>query len=491
MFLVFVLVPLYWVVITSIKPSDDYLAVPPVWFPAHPTLVHYTAALFAYRGLNGLLNSLIVASATTVLSAILGTCMGYSFVRFNTGGKHLALWVLSQRFLPPIAIVLPLFLLYRGYGLYDTRSGLVLAYTVMTLPLSVWMMYAYFRQVPRALEEAALVDGCGWWQAFWKIAVPLALPGIVAAAVFAFIAVWTEFFFALILTSRNAFTLPTVFRSFRRLPRRAIWRIQRIGRHVAGAVDRARHAGAAASGAGSDTGSSPGMTPDITLRLYGAPRPPATQPRVVTAGRLSFTQDGLSLRWISYDGVELLRSIAFVVRDADWGTYAPAVQAKVLEHRNGVIRLLLSANIDSGTARLSCRITIEAMETILTATAEATAIGDFVTNRTGFVVLHPATCAGESTRIEHVDGKTTDGVFPKLISPHQPFMAMQTITHQPSLGITVQTRFEGDVFEMEDQRNWSDASFKTYSRPLSLPFPVTIPERRNRPAERRCAGQCR
>jgi multiple sugar transport system permease protein len=213
-FAAFVILPLYWVVITSIKPSDDYLASPPVFFPARPTIVHYTAALFAYRGLTGLLNSVIVASATTVLSVLLGTCMGYSFVRFNTGGKHLAFWVLSQRFLPPVAVVLPIFLLYRNYGLYDTRFGLVLAYTVFTLPLSAWMMYAYFRHVPRELEDAALVDGASRWQAFWRVAVPLAAPGIAAAAVFAFIAVWTEFFFALILTSRNAFTLPTVFRSF-------------------------------------------------------------------------------------------------------------------------------------------------------------------------------------------------------------------------------------------------------------------------------------
>jgi multiple sugar transport system permease protein len=214
LFALFVLVPLYWVVITSIKPSDDYLAIPPVFFPAHPTLVHYTAALFAYRGLAGLLNSVIVATATTLLSVLLGTCMGYSFVRFDTGGGHLAFWVLSQRFLPPIAVVLPIFLLYRSYGLYDTRAGLVLAYTVFTLPLSAWLMYAYFRHVPRELEDAALVDGATRWQAFWRVAIPLAAPGIAAAAVFAFIAVWTEFFFALILTSRNAFTLPTVFRAF-------------------------------------------------------------------------------------------------------------------------------------------------------------------------------------------------------------------------------------------------------------------------------------
>ena len=126
LFVLFVLAPLYWVVITSIKPVSDYLTTPPVWFPAEPTFVHYTAALFAYRGLQGLINSFVVATATTVLSALLGTLMGYSFARFNTGGPHLSFWVLSQRFLPPIAIVLPVFLLYRGLGLYISRIGLVL-----------------------------------------------------------------------------------------------------------------------------------------------------------------------------------------------------------------------------------------------------------------------------------------------------------------------------------------------------------------------------
>lgn len=209
-----VLLPLYWVAVTSIKPSDDYLAVPPVWFPAHPTLVHYVAALFAYRGLEGLSHSVTVSAGASALSVLLGVPMGYSLARFRTGGKHLAMWVLSQRFLPPVAIGLPIFLLYRNYRLYDTQLGLVLVYAVMTLPLTVWMMFAYFRQLPAELEDAARVDGCSWWQAFCRVAIPLALPGIAAASVFAFIAVWTEFFFALILTSRHAFTLPTVFRSF-------------------------------------------------------------------------------------------------------------------------------------------------------------------------------------------------------------------------------------------------------------------------------------
>jgi multiple sugar transport system permease protein len=211
---IFVLAPLYWVFVTSIKPSDDYLATPPVWFPAQPTIVHYAAALFAYRGLQGLINSLIISVSATILSCVFGTLMAYSLARFNTGGQHLSFWVLSQRFLPPIAIVLPIFLNYRVLGLNDTHFGLILAYTVFTLPVSVWMMFAYFRQMPRSLEEAALVDGCTRWTSFWRVAVPLATPGIVAAAVFTFIACWTEFFFALVLTSRNAYTLPTVFRAF-------------------------------------------------------------------------------------------------------------------------------------------------------------------------------------------------------------------------------------------------------------------------------------
>jgi multiple sugar transport system permease protein len=214
LYLAFLLAPLYWMFITSIKPSDDYLAVPPVWFPDEPTLIHYTVALFSYRGLKGLINSLIISSAATVLSALIGSLMAYSLARFNTGGKHLSFWVLSQRFLPPVAIVIPVFLIYRHTGMHDTHIGLIIAYTVFTLPVSVWMMYAYFRQLPRSMEDAALVDGCTRWQAFWRVALPLSAPGMVAAAVFAFIACWTEFFFALVLTSRDAFTLPTVFRAF-------------------------------------------------------------------------------------------------------------------------------------------------------------------------------------------------------------------------------------------------------------------------------------
>ena len=125
-------------------------------FPDELTLLHYTAALYAYRGLDGPINSLIISTSATILSAFFGTLMAYSLARFNTGGQHLSFWVLSQRFLPPIAVVLPIFLIYRVLRLNDTHVGLIIAYTVFTLPVSVWMMFAYFRQMPGSLEEAAL-----------------------------------------------------------------------------------------------------------------------------------------------------------------------------------------------------------------------------------------------------------------------------------------------------------------------------------------------
>lgn len=214
LFLLFVLGPLYWVFVTSIKPVEDYQTVPPVWFPAEPTFLHFTAAMTDFRGWTGIKNSLIVAGLATIASVFAGTLAAYSMARFNTGGKHFAFWVLSQRIMPPIAIVIPIFLIYRELNLIDSRLGLVALYTVFTLPFSIWMMFTYFRQMPVALEEAALVDGCTRFQALTKIAWPLAAPGIVSAAAFAFIFSWTEFLFALVLTSSEAVTVPVVISQF-------------------------------------------------------------------------------------------------------------------------------------------------------------------------------------------------------------------------------------------------------------------------------------
>ena len=217
LYLGFLLLPLYWAAVTSIKPQEDLLADPPIWWPSDPTRLHYTTALDSFNGWKGLRNSLIVAMATTVIALIIGTAAAYSMARFRTGGKHLAFWFLSQRLLLPIAVIIPVFLLYSryseawfGFQLVDTKTGLVLLYTVFALPFTVWMMYVYFRQMPVELEEAALVDGCSRVQAIWKIACPLAAPGLVSAAAFAFIFSWTEFLFAQVLARDSAITLPVV-----------------------------------------------------------------------------------------------------------------------------------------------------------------------------------------------------------------------------------------------------------------------------------------
>jgi multiple sugar transport system permease protein len=211
----FLLLPLYWMAVTSIKPQEDQLADPPVWFPSDPTTINYADALNRYNGWKGLENSLVVALVTTVLAVALGTAAAYSMARYRTGGKHLAFWFLSQRMMPPIAIIIPVFLLYSrysdewfGFALIDTRVGLILLYTVFALPFTVWMMYAYFRQMPPELEEAALVDGCSRLQALSKVAWPLAAPGLISAAAFAFVFSWTEFLFAQVLARSEAITAP-------------------------------------------------------------------------------------------------------------------------------------------------------------------------------------------------------------------------------------------------------------------------------------------
>lgn len=214
LYLLFVLLPLGSVLIASISRSGAPLHLSAAAIPSDLTIGHYSAALFERRGLQGLINSAIVSVAATILSTIVGAMTAYSLARYRTGAPFLSLWLLGLRFLPPIILLLPLFLIYRALGLHDTHIGLILAYTMFTLPLTTWLIYSYLRDVPRSLEDAARIDGCTHLQALWRVSAPLAVPGLVAAATFAFIACWTDFLIALALTDSNAFTLQTVFEDF-------------------------------------------------------------------------------------------------------------------------------------------------------------------------------------------------------------------------------------------------------------------------------------
>ena len=171
--LIVFLFPIYWLFAISFKTPEEIFASPPVWWPASLQLANY-AVLFrtATPGPSG--NSLVIAGVSTVVAMLLGTLCAYSIARFRTGGDNFAMWVLSNRMLPPIVIVFPVFLLYVRLGWVDTFIGLILLYTAFNLPYVIWMMRGYIQDIPLELEESALVDGCTRWGVFWKVVLPMA-----------------------------------------------------------------------------------------------------------------------------------------------------------------------------------------------------------------------------------------------------------------------------------------------------------------------------
>ena len=199
--------PIYWLFIISFKTPEEIFAYPPVWWPESFQLANY-AVLFKDGDAATVRNSLVIAGLSTVLAMALGTMCAYSIARFRTGGEHLATWILSNRMVPPIAVVFPVFLLYVKLGWVDTYLGLVVLYAAFNLPYVVWMMRGYIQDIPLELEEAALVDGCTRWGVFWRVVLPMARAGLFATAVFTFVFAWDELLFALVLTRSAVTTFP-------------------------------------------------------------------------------------------------------------------------------------------------------------------------------------------------------------------------------------------------------------------------------------------
>lgn len=198
--------PVYWLFIMAFKSAAEIFAVPPVYFPSEFSLVTFRSF---FRGdIKTVGNSLIVATASTVVTMILATMCAYSIVRFRTGGPRFAGWILSHRMLPPIVIVLPLFLTFSYFKVLDSYFSLTLVYVAFNLPFAIWMMRGYIEEIPAALEESALVDGCTRWQVLLYVVVPMARSGLAATTVFTFIFSWNEFMFALVLAGREVVTYP-------------------------------------------------------------------------------------------------------------------------------------------------------------------------------------------------------------------------------------------------------------------------------------------
>lgn len=204
--------PVYWMVTISLKHEVDQFAVPPRWFSFSPTLEHYADAFVSRSFGQYLLNSAVVALCSTLCALVIGTLAAYALVRFRLPyrlDRRLALWILSTRMFPAIVTAVPMFLIMRDLRLLNTQLSLIIVYTAFNLPFVVWMMRGFFAELPRDLEEAALVDGDSRLGAFWRVVLPLVAPGLAATAVFCLIVSWNEFLFALVLTQTDAaMTLP-------------------------------------------------------------------------------------------------------------------------------------------------------------------------------------------------------------------------------------------------------------------------------------------
>ena len=207
--LLWTLTPLVWMVLSSFKPTESIISpTPDVVFG--PTFENYTNLLSGAGNLLGYAkNSLLAAGISTVISVVLGCLGGYGLARTHFRGKqHLSFWIISTRMAPIAAVIVPLYLIFRNLNLLDSVWGLVVAYLTFNLPFAIWLMNAFFADLPPELEESALVEGATRFQAFWRIALPLVTPGIVTTAILCFLFAWNDYAFAQTFSGPNSGTIP-------------------------------------------------------------------------------------------------------------------------------------------------------------------------------------------------------------------------------------------------------------------------------------------
>lgn len=200
-----VLFPYLWMAITSVKPIEEFFTYPLKWLPSRPTLNQYRLVLEDPRFLRALANSAIVSVTVTTLSLALAIPAAYGLVRLSgRAGRPMLVGILSAQFFPPMIFFIPYYILLSNLRLLNTLPGLVFAYLSVTLPVATWMIATSFRAIPKDLEDSARIDGCGDWRVIRHVVIPVAKPGIITAAIFAFVLAWQEYIFALLYTSTEA-----------------------------------------------------------------------------------------------------------------------------------------------------------------------------------------------------------------------------------------------------------------------------------------------
>lgn len=214
--------PGLWVILSAFRSNGEILTTPTIWIPERLTLENFHAIFGTGGNQIGIpvgsyfMNSAIISVTSTVIACIVGMAGGYAFARYRFPGKGAAfLWIMLSRTIPGIALSLPIFILWSWIGLIDTTLGVIIVYTAINVPFTIWLTEGFFRQVPRDLSEAAQIDGCTAWQAFWKVEFPLAKSGIASAGIFAFLTSWNEYALASQLTrSTDSKTLPVGLMDF-------------------------------------------------------------------------------------------------------------------------------------------------------------------------------------------------------------------------------------------------------------------------------------
>jgi multiple sugar transport system permease protein len=220
----FILLPIAWLVISSISTRAELLSVPIHWIPQNPTLRNYidiltpgTVTSEVARTFKATLrNSLIIASSVTAISLVVGSLAAYALVRINTPFRSgVLIGIMSTRMIPEVSLVIPLYILAARLRLLNTPMVLIATYLCFALPFAIWLMAAFFQTIPMELEDAALIDGCSRLKILFQIILPISTPGLVSTAIFVFMTAWDEFFFALIFTSTEAAkTVPVAIAEF-------------------------------------------------------------------------------------------------------------------------------------------------------------------------------------------------------------------------------------------------------------------------------------
>ena len=208
--------PVYWMLNTSLKPIPDVMTSVPIFFPVHPTLTNFIAAVTQSNFLLNLRNSVVVVGITVLVSTLIAFFATAALTRFRFRGRRtIMIVILAVQMLPPTALLIPTFVVFNDFNLVGSYLGLILAYIASVLPFSIWVMRGFFLTVPIEIEEAAKVDGASSWRILWSVLFPLVAPGVISTSIFAFISAWNEYIIAYtFMKDQTMYTLPVWLASF-------------------------------------------------------------------------------------------------------------------------------------------------------------------------------------------------------------------------------------------------------------------------------------